>query len=122
MADELFGRDEQPSVEPRPVRHARETYVGSNGYSLRLDGLEPGFNGHALERAIVMHGAPYVDDVLAKQQGRIGRSWGCPALRPGIARSVIDTSKGGAADLRLLPRHPMAASLAVPELRRHPAS
>ena len=73
----------------------RDTYVGSNGYSLRLDGLEPGFNAHALERAIVMHGAPYVNAELAKQQGRIGRSWGCPALREAIARDVIDTVRGG---------------------------
>jgi hypothetical protein len=74
---------------------ARNTYVGSNGYSLRLDGLEPGFNGRARERAIVMHGAPYVDAALAARQGRIGRSWGCPALREAIARDVIDTISGG---------------------------
>jgi hypothetical protein len=74
---------------------ARDTYVGSNGYSLRLDGLEPGFNGRARERAIVMHGAPYVDKSLAKSQGRIGRSWGCPALREAVARNVIDTVRGG---------------------------
>lgn len=73
----------------------RDTYVGSNGYSLRMDGLEPGFNSHALDRAIVMHGAPYVDPALAKKQGRIGRSWGCPALREAIARDVIDTVRGG---------------------------
>jgi hypothetical protein len=72
-----------------------DTYVGSNGYSLRLDGLEPGFNGRARERAIVMHGAPYVDPGLAATQGRIGRSWGCPALREAIARDVIDTIRGG---------------------------
>jgi hypothetical protein len=74
---------------------ARDTYVGHNGYSLRLNGLEPGFNSHALERAIVMHGAPYVDAVLAKQQGRLGRSWGCPALREAIARDVIDIVRSG---------------------------
>jgi hypothetical protein len=74
---------------------ARDTYVGSNGYSLRLDGLEPGFNAHARERAIVMHGAPYVDASIAAKQGRIGRSWGCPALREAIARDVIDTVRGG---------------------------
>ena len=73
----------------------RDTYLGSNGYSLRMDGLEPGFNGNAMDRAIVMHGAPYVDAALAKQQGRIGRSWGCPALREAIARDVIDTVRGG---------------------------
>jgi hypothetical protein len=72
-----------------------DTYVGSNGYSLRLDGLEPGFNGHARERAIVMHGAPYVDPSLGATQGRIGRSWGCPAVRDEIARPLIDTIRGG---------------------------
>jgi len=72
-----------------------DTYIGKNGYSLRLNGLDRGFNDHALERAIVMHGAPYVSDEFAKAQGRLGRSWGCPALREGIAREVIDRVKGG---------------------------
>jgi hypothetical protein len=72
-----------------------DTYIGSNGYSLRLDGLEPGFNGNARDRAIVMHGAPYVNASLASTQGRIGRSWGCPALREAVAHQVIDTIRGG---------------------------
>lgn len=72
-----------------------DTYVGSNGYSLRLDGLDAGFNDRARDRAIVMHGAPYVDPQLAATQGRIGRSWGCPALRTAIASKVIDTIRGG---------------------------
>jgi L,D-transpeptidase catalytic domain len=72
-----------------------DTYTGKNGYSLRLDGLEPGFNDRARERAIVMHGAPYVDTELAKAQGRLGRSWGCPALREAVARQIIDRVKGG---------------------------
>jgi hypothetical protein len=71
------------------------TYTGRNGYSLRLDGLDPGFNDHALARAIVMHGAPYVNDATARAVGRLGRSWGCPALRDGVARQVIDRVKGG---------------------------
>lgn len=72
-----------------------DTYVGHNGYSLRLDGLEPGFNGHARERAIVMHGAPYVDGTMAKANGRLGRSWGCPAVRSAVARQMIDTVRDG---------------------------
>jgi hypothetical protein len=72
-----------------------DPYVGSNGYSLRLDGLDVGFNDRARDRAIVMHGAPYVDSQLAATQGRIGRSWGCPALRPAIASRVIDRIRGG---------------------------
>jgi hypothetical protein len=72
-----------------------DPYVGSNGYSLRLDGLDVGFNDRARDRAIVMHGAPYVDPQLAARQGRIGRSWGCPALRTAIASKVIDRIRGG---------------------------
>ncbi len=72
-----------------------DTYIGHNGYSLRLDGLEPGVNGNARERAIVMHGAPYVDAATAKTNGRLGRSWGCPALREAVAHKVIDTVRGG---------------------------
>lgn len=72
----------------------KETYIGANGYSLRMEGLEEGFNDKAMERAIVFHGAPYVDSALAKKLGRLGRSHGCPAVRNGIARKVIDTIKG----------------------------
>ena len=72
-----------------------DTYQGRNGYSLRMDGLESGVNDNALERAIVMHGAPYVSAKVAQTQGRVGRSWGCPALREGVARQVIDKLKGG---------------------------
>ncbi len=72
-----------------------DTYDGGNGYSLRLDGLEPGFNDHALERAIVMHGAPYVDPDVGRKLGRLGRSWGCPAVATGVARRLIDSMKNG---------------------------
>jgi hypothetical protein len=73
-----------------------DTYYGSNGYSLRLRGLDTGFNDNAMTRAIVMHGAPYVSEAIAERLGRLGRSWGCPAVRPEVARTVIDTLKGGA--------------------------
>ena len=52
-------------------------------------------NDQAYDRAIVIHGAPYVSEKFARKQGRIGRSLGCPALSEGIAREVIDTVKGG---------------------------
>jgi len=73
----------------------RDTYLGRNGYSLRMEGLEPGTNDHALARALVIHGAAYVNPALARQQGRIGRSHGCPAVRSAIARPLIDALKGG---------------------------
>jgi hypothetical protein len=71
------------------------TYVGRNGYSLRLDGLDRGFNDRARERAIVMHGAPYVNATISKSLGRLGRSHGCPAVRDAVARELIDRVKGG---------------------------
>jgi hypothetical protein len=72
-------------------------YVGHNGYSLRLRGLDPGVNDRAFERAIVVHGAPYVSESVAARLGRLGRSWGCPAVRLDVARTLIDTIKGGTA-------------------------
>ncbi|WP_404635261.1 murein L,D-transpeptidase catalytic domain family protein [Dyella ginsengisoli] len=66
------------------------TYQGHNGYSLRLKGLDDGFNDNAESRAIVIHGANYVSPAFAKTQGRIGRSWGCPAVRAGVAHKLID--------------------------------
>ncbi|HRN61716.1 MAG TPA: murein L,D-transpeptidase catalytic domain family protein [Luteimonas sp.] len=77
------------------VFRTAESYVGANGYSLRLDGLEPGFNDLARQRAIVIHGAPYVGPEFARAQGRLGRSLGCPAVRPSVARELIDRIRGG---------------------------
>jgi hypothetical protein len=72
-----------------------QTYTGRNGYSLRLFGLEPGVNDRALERAIVVHGADYLEQGMAQRLGRLGRSWGCPAVPRRVAQALIDTIKGG---------------------------
>jgi hypothetical protein len=72
-----------------------DIYRGEHGKSLHLDGLEPGFNDRARERAIVIHAADYVDDKSAQKQGRLGRSWGCPAVRPAVAGALIDAVAGG---------------------------
>lgn len=76
---------------------AAETYQGRNGYSLRLDGLDPGINDQARNRAIVVHGAWYVTPAFAEQHHRLGRSWGCPALEPSTARPIIDALQQGGA-------------------------
>jgi hypothetical protein len=67
-----------------------ETYDGQHGYSLRLVGLEPGVNDLAYSRNIVIHGAGYATAKFASLHGRLGRSWGCPALDPSIHRELID--------------------------------
>ena len=82
-----------------------EPYIGKNGYSLRLIGLEDGFNTNAFARAVVLHGAWYVSDEMIKSYGRIGRSWGCPAVRKEIATPLIDTIKDGSLLVIYYPNH-----------------
>ena len=74
---------------------AAEGYYGKHGYSLRLDGLDRGINDRARARAIVIHGADYVNLAVAKTQGRLGRSLGCPAVRPEVSAKLIDAIKEG---------------------------
>lgn len=72
-----------------------ETYTGKHGLSLYLDGKDKEFNDNARSRAIVMHGADYVSTDFIKQHGRLGRSFGCPALSMECYQTVIDSiSKG----------------------------
>ena len=73
----------------------QNTYTGRNGLSLALDGKEKGRNDHALERSIVIHGAPYVNENFAAQKNGIGRSWGCPAVPEKITKDLIETIKDG---------------------------
>ncbi len=72
-----------------------ETYMGKHGYSLRLDGLEQGINDNARSRNIVIHKASYVSQSFIKQNGRLGRSWGCPALPEEKYKAIIDLIKEG---------------------------
>lgn len=73
----------------------KETYNGKHGLSLKLAGQEQGINDKAEERAIVMHGADYVADQFASMHGRIGRSFGCPAVPNELTEPIINCVKGG---------------------------
>lgn len=73
------------------------TYYGDNGYSLKLQGKDAGYNDQAYNRAVVMHGAEYVSYSFIKGNQRLGRSWGCPALPVELTRPIIDNIKGGTA-------------------------
>ncbi len=72
-----------------------QTYMGGNGYSLKLNGMEKGINDLAEERAIVMHGADYVSEAFIRNRGYIGRSFGCPAVSVREAAPIINTIKNG---------------------------
>ena len=88
--------NENCSLKSSPGFYATaETYMGGNGFSLRLDGLEKNINDHARERAIVMHGAPYLSEAAIQSLGFLGRSWGCPAVPEAEHKAIINTIKGG---------------------------
>ncbi|MDO7873602.1 murein L,D-transpeptidase catalytic domain family protein [Hymenobacter sp. ASUV-10] len=76
-------------------RTASTTYNGKHGLSLKLVGLDPGFNTNAESRAVVMHGAEYVCEEFVRQHGRLGRSQGCPALPVAETPAIVQTIKGG---------------------------
>jgi L,D-transpeptidase catalytic domain len=94
-ATERFSNLPQSHMTSLGVFRAGDAYNGAHGLSLHLEGLEPEFNDRARERAIVMHGADYVSAAMIASQGRLGRSWGCPAVRPAIAKALIDAIRDG---------------------------
>lgn len=73
-----------------------ETYIGKHGLSVRLDGLQPGLNASARERAVVIHQADYVDPDFLSQNGQLGRSWGCPALPTADYEDIVSEIANGA--------------------------
>ncbi|MDQ6843727.1 MAG: murein L,D-transpeptidase catalytic domain family protein [Bacteroidota bacterium] len=73
----------------------KDTYNGSHGFSLHLEGEEKGINDNAYSRSIVMHSAPYVNENVVKSQGFIGRSLGCPALPDKVYKPIINLIKNG---------------------------
>ena len=74
-----------------------ETYIGSKGFSLKLDGSETGVNDNMRERAVVIHAAEYVSEQWIRTAGRLGRSQGCPALPQGLCNEIIETIKNNTA-------------------------
>ncbi|QBZ96749.1 hypothetical protein GS03_00229 [Flavobacterium sangjuense] len=84
-----------------------EIYDGKHGMSLKLDGLEKGLNDKARERAVVVHGADYVSESFIKQNKRLGRSQGCPALPVEMNAKIINVIKDKSC---LFIYHPSAAN------------
>ena len=72
-----------------------EDYTGSNGLSMRVDGLEPGYNDRVRSRYIVVHGGTYARPEVADQYGRLGQSWGCQVVDDRLIDSVIADLQDG---------------------------
>lgn len=71
------------------------TYIGHNGLSLRLNGVDSGYNDMAVKRRIVLHGSSYVSDKYMKEFGTLGTSLGCPAIPSAVSGRIIRLVKGG---------------------------
>lgn len=92
---ESFSNIQQSKKSSLGLYITKETYSGEHGYSLRIQGMSKGINDKAEDRAIVIHGADYVSDDFIKEFGRIGRSFGCPALPVDQTDEIIDLIKNG---------------------------
>jgi hypothetical protein len=73
----------------------RNTYIGRNGLSLRLNGVDPGYNDKAMKRQIVLHGSSYVGEKYMQDYGNLGTSLGCPALPTEVSGRIIRAVKDG---------------------------
>jgi hypothetical protein len=73
----------------------QDTYFGEHGLSLRLAGLEEGYNDNASQRKIVIHGADYIGDKRLRRSSYMGRSYGCPAIPRKECTQVINMIKNG---------------------------
>ena len=73
----------------------RNTYLGSNGLSLRIDGVDRGFNTRASQRNIVIHGASYVSERILNKYGVMGTTFGCPAIPEEMSKQIIPVLKNG---------------------------
>lgn len=71
------------------------TYMGKNGLSLKLHGMEKGFNDNVLARYIVLHGAEYASEEHIRKEGMLGNSEGCPAVPFALYKEIIGDLKGG---------------------------
>ena len=90
-----FSNTDQSNMSSLGFYVTGQEYEGKHGHSLRLQGLDEGFNTNAFARSIVMHGADYVSEDFIRQNGRLGRSLGCPALPLDQYSQIIDQVKGG---------------------------
>ncbi|GAA4377082.1 murein L,D-transpeptidase catalytic domain family protein [Hymenobacter koreensis] len=90
-----FSNENESNMSSLGFYVTKGDYYGKHGRSLKLEGVDEGYNDRALERSVVMHGAEYVSEEFIKQYGRLGRSLGCPSLPMDQYAQVIDTVQDG---------------------------
>ena len=96
LASDFFSNKYNSKASSMGLYKTDKVYYGRHGLSLKLAGLEHGFNDNATNRSVVMHGGWYVEDAFIKKYGRAGRSWGCPAVPDHLTTSIINTIKDDA--------------------------
>ncbi|GAB3831271.1 murein L,D-transpeptidase catalytic domain family protein [Pontibacter rugosus] len=94
---ESFSNDNESFMSSIGFYVTENTYYGKHGLSLKLEGLDKGFNTNAKDRCIVMHGAEYATEEFIEQAGRLGRSLGCPAIPMEEHEDIIKVVQGGTA-------------------------
>ena len=94
-AADQFSNNDHSNMSSLGFYVTGQEYEGKHGHSLRLQGVDEGFNTNAFARSIVMHGADYVSEDFIRQNGRLGRSLGCPALPLDQYSQIIDAVHGG---------------------------
>ncbi|MCB2376148.1 murein L,D-transpeptidase catalytic domain family protein [Hymenobacter sp. BT635] len=90
-----FSNENESNMSSLGFYVTQAEYVGKHGRSLKLNGVDEGYNDNALMRSVVMHGADYVSEEFIRQNGRLGRSLGCPALPMDQYAQIIDTVGNG---------------------------
>jgi hypothetical protein len=71
------------------------TYYGRNGLSLKIEGLDTGYNDRASKRNIVLHGCSYASPVHLQNYGSLGTSLGCPAMPASMSPKIIRVVRNG---------------------------
>ncbi len=88
-----FSNDARSLKSSLGVFVTENSYMGGDGYAMRIQGLERGINDHAYSRDVVFHGAWYAGADVAKTRGMLGRSWGCMAVGEDVIKPLVDTIK-----------------------------